>query len=73
MVTYRFLISVRYKNAFDLSKSLSEKKHETKVLCGCKIILKKKAISDWCAFIELVTVRNGKYTVRKNISDYKSF
>lgn len=56
MVTYRFLISVRYKNAFDLSKSLSEKKHETKVLCGCKIIFKTKAISDWCAFIEFVTV-----------------
>ena len=56
MVTYRFLISVRYKNAFDLSKSLSEKKHETKVLCGCKIMFKKKAIRDWCAFIELVTV-----------------
>lgn len=73
MVTYRFLISVRYKNAFDLSKSLSEKKHETKVLCGYKIIFKTKAINDWCTFTELVTVWNGKYTVRKNISDYKSF
>jgi len=58
VVTYRFLISVRYKNAFDLSKSLSEKKHKTInfSLMRLQNDIQNKAISDWCAIIELVTV-----------------